>query len=157
MDEVSEVKRRVGGGGGGSGGAVEGVPRPEPIRFFGTTWVAHDGGYAWRRAGLAVGSLVAIAAGAAVLRFGFQGLADADVGPFVTFLAVAGFAVCSALAFQRTWRGFSRRREAGAEQGLLAIGFLGVLLAYFLRAFTEAPGEALHRAEHATASGRRRS
>ncbi|MBD0738483.1 hypothetical protein BGM09_05075 [Streptomyces sp. CBMA29] len=133
------------------------MARPEPIRFFGTTWVAHDGGYAWRRAGLAAGSLVAVAAGAAVLRFGFQGLADADVGPFVTFLAVAGFAVCSGLAFQRTWRGFSRRRESGSEPGLLVIGFLGVLLAYFFRAFTEAPGEALHRAEHVAALGRRRS
>lgn len=142
--------------------APKGEPRPEEIRFFGTTWVAHDGGYGWRRAGLAVGSLLATAVGAVVLRFGFQGLADADIGPFVTFLAVAGFAVCSALAFQRTWRGFAKRRPptgdadaARSAQGLLAIGFLGTLLAYFLRSLTEAPGEALHRAEYEAALFRR--
>jgi hypothetical protein len=132
--------------------------RPEEIRFFGTTWVAHDGGYGWRRAGLAAGSLLATAAGALVLRFGFQGLADADIGSFVTFLAIAGFAVCSALAFQRTWQGFSRRREAAADsdaarsaQGLLAIGLLGTLLAYFFRSLSEAPGEGLHRREYEAA------
>jgi hypothetical protein len=136
------------------------TPRPEDIRFFGTTWVAHDGGYAWRRAGLAVGSLLATALGAVVLRFGFQGLADADIGPFVTYLAIGGFAVCSALAFQRTWQGFSQRRPAPApdavrsSQGVLGIGFLGVLLAYFFRSFSEAPGEGLCRAEYGAALAR---
>lgn len=133
------------------------TPRPEPIRFFGTTWVEHDGGYNWRRAGLAVGSLVATAAGAFVLRFGFQGLSDANIGYFVTLLAIVGFAVCSALAFQRTWRGFSERRvaedpdAARSAQGLMVIGFLGSLLAYFFRCFSEAPGEGLHRAEYEAA------
>jgi hypothetical protein len=132
-------------------------PRPEPIRFFGTTWVDHDGGYGWRRAGLALGSLLATAAGAFVLRFGFQGLSDANIGFFVTLLAIVGFAVCSALAFQRTWRGFSERRTsedpdaARSAQGLMAIGFLGSLLAYFFRCFSEAPGEGLHRAEYQAA------
>ncbi|MEU6854819.1 hypothetical protein ABZ901_33405 [Actinacidiphila alni] len=137
---------------------ARGEPRPEEIRFFGTTWVAHNGGYAWRRAGVAVGSLLATAVGALVLRFGFQGLADADIGPFVTFLAVAGFAVCSALAFQRTWQSFSRRRPPAADadaarsaQGLVAVGFLGILLAYFVRSLSEAPGEALCRAEYEAA------
>lgn len=132
-------------------------PQPEPIRFFGTTWLDHDGGYGWRRAGLAVGSLLATAAGAFVLRFGFQGLSDANIGYFVTLLAIVGFAVCSALAFQRTWRGFSQRRTgedpdaARSSQGLMAIGFLGSLLAYFFRCFSEAPGEGLHRAEYEAA------
>ena len=135
-------------------------PRPEPIRFFGTTWVDHDGGYGWRRAGLAAGSLLATAAGAFVLRFGFQGLADAKIGYFVNLLAIVGFAVCSALAFQRTWRGFSKRYTAAdadaarSGQGLLAIGFLGTLLAYFFRSFSEAPGEGLHRAEYEAACER---
>lgn len=130
-------------------------PQPEPIRFFGTTWVRHDGRYGLRRAGLAAGSLLATAAGALVLRFGFQGLADADVGFLVTLLALGGFAVCSALAFQRTWQGFGKRPAADAEPdraaGLLAIGFLGTLLAYFFRSFTEAPGEGLRRAEYEAA------
>lgn len=116
---------------------------PEDIRFFGTTWVDHDGSYLWRRVGLSAGSLLALAAGGAVLRFGFQGLADAHIGAFVTYLAVAGFAVCSALAFRRTWRAFSSPASTGeASPGVLGIGFLGVLLAYFFRSFTEAPGEA---------------
>jgi hypothetical protein len=138
-------------------------PRPEPIRFFGTSWVAHDHGYAWRRAGLAAGSLIAAAAGALVLRFGFQGLGDADVGSLVMALAVGGFAVCSALAFQRTWQSFTKRRPPTATataataadpdalrstQSLLAIGFVGALLAYSLRCLLEAPGERLHRAEY---------
>ncbi|MGX1251126.1 hypothetical protein RKD48_003637 [Streptomyces ambofaciens] len=33
-------------------------------------------------------------------------------------------------------------------RGLLAIGFVGSLLAYFFRTFTEAPGEKLHREEY---------
>jgi hypothetical protein len=132
-------------------------PRPEPLRFFGTTWVDHDGGYALRRAGVAVGALAAAAAGAFVLRFGFQGLSIAKVGTFVGLLVVVAFAVCSALAFRRTWEGFVRRPEpggrgsdaaAGSTQGILLIGFIGTLLAYAVRALVEAPGEKLHRAEY---------
>lgn len=139
-------------------------PQPEPIRFFGTTWVHHDGGYALRRAGVAVGSLALAAAGALVLRFAFQGLEIAAVGPFVGILVVAGFAICSALAFRRTWDGFVRRpgsSEAGAAgaadtsgQSLMLIGFIGSLLAYFCRSLVEAPGERLHRAEYAAARER---
>jgi hypothetical protein len=132
-------------------------PRPEPIRFFGTTWVEHDGGYGWRRLGVSVGSLAAAAAGAFVLRIGFQGLGDADIGTFVTAIAFVGFALCSVLAFQRTWRGFSARRPAGdsdGTQGLYAIGFVGALLAYFVRSLSEAPGEDLRRTEYAEARAR---
>jgi hypothetical protein len=134
----------------GEGAEAGGPPRPEPIRFFGTSWVAYEDGYWWRRAVVPIGALLATVAGAFVLRLGFQGLTDADIGPFVTGIAVVGFAVCSALAFQRTWRGFTRRRataEVDGMRGLLAIGFLGSLLAYFLRSMAEAPGEKLHRAE----------
>ncbi|MEU3461732.1 hypothetical protein ABZ721_17530 [Streptomyces sp. NPDC006733] len=129
-------------------------PQPEPLRFFGTTWVNHDGGYALRRAGVAVGALAAAAAGAFVLRFGFQGLSIAKVGSFVGLLVVVAFAVCSALAFRRTWEGFVRRPEprsdaaASSTQGILLIGFIGTLLAYAVRALIEAPGEKLHRTEY---------
>ncbi|MFJ6790551.1 hypothetical protein [Streptomyces angustmyceticus] len=147
--------------GAGSDGQGRGGPEPAEIRFFGTTWVHHDGGYGLRRAGVAVGSLALAAAGALVLRFAFQGLEIAAVGPFVGILVVAGFAICSALAFRRTWDGFVRRPDqAGrsaadtSSQGLMMIGFIGSLLAYFCRSLVEAPGEKLHRAEYAAARER---
>ncbi|MEV0115501.1 EamA/RhaT family transporter [Streptomyces sp. NPDC050844] len=129
-------------------------PQPEPLRFFGTTWVAHDNGYAARRAGAAAGSLLAAAAGCFVLRFAYEGMAIADVGTFVNVLMVVMFAICSAIAFRRTWDGFTRRHDPASQssmRGLMAIGFIGSLLAYFLRSLTEAPGEKLHREEYETA------
>ncbi|MFF4633060.1 EamA/RhaT family transporter [Streptomyces griseorubiginosus] len=132
-------------------GSPEGGPRPEPIRFFGTTWVDHDNGYALRRAGVAVGSLAAAVASCLILRFAYEGLQIADTGSFVTVLVIAMFAVCSALAFRNTWDGFGRRPDPDRQaslRGLLAIGFVGSLLAYFLRSLTEAPGEKLHRQEY---------
>ncbi|MFG2290555.1 hypothetical protein ACGFOU_31305 [Streptomyces sp. NPDC048595] len=142
-------------------GGPEGGPEPEEIRFFGTTWVHHDGGYALRRVGVAVGSLALAAAGAVVLRFAFQGLEIAAVGPFVGILVVAGFAICSALAFRRTWDGFVRRPDPAAHsaagssgQSLMLIGFIGSLLAYFCRSLLEAPGEKLHRTEYTAARER---
>ncbi|ANB07746.1 hypothetical protein SAM40697_3788 [Streptomyces ambofaciens] len=126
-------------------------PRPEPLRFYGTTWVDHDHGYAARRAGLAVGSLAAAAAACFVLRIAYDGLRIADVGSFVSLLMVVMFAVCSALAFRHTWSAFGARPDPDRQaslRGLLAIGFVGSLLAYFLRTLTEAPGEKLHRAEY---------
>jgi hypothetical protein len=137
--------------------AQAGEPRPEPIRFFGTTWVDHGAGYRGRRVAASAGSLLCAALGALALRYGFQGLAR--IGGFVTILAVGGFAISSALAFRRTWIGFSQYRPTGtgtgpaAEAGnstssVYAIGFVGSLLAYFLRSLTEAPGEGLRRAEY---------
>ncbi|MEU1008056.1 EamA/RhaT family transporter [Streptomyces sp. NPDC005890] len=135
----------------GDGVAQGGGPRPEPLRFFGTSWVHHDNGYGARRAGVAVGSLAAAAVSCLVLRFAYQGIRIAQTGSFVTVLVVAMFAICSALAFRNTWEGFGRRhdpqRQAGLR-GLLAIGFVGSLLAYFFRSLTEAPGERLHREEY---------
>ncbi|MFG2573093.1 EamA/RhaT family transporter [Streptomyces sp. NPDC048481] len=128
-------------------------PRPEPLRFFGTTWVDHDPGlrgYAVRRAAAAVGSLAAAAVSCLVLRFAYQGIAIADLGGFVTVLIVVMFAVCSALAFRHTWDGFTKRPDPDRQaslRGLLAIGFVGSLLAYFFRTLVEAPGEGLHRRE----------
>ncbi|MEV8598134.1 EamA/RhaT family transporter [Streptomyces sp. NPDC052012] len=129
-------------------------PRPEPLRFFGTTWVDHDRGYTARRIGVAAGSLVTAAAACFVLRVAYQGLQIADVGSFVTLLMVVMFAVCSALAFRHTWEGFTRRHDPARQaslRGLLAIGFVGSLLAYFFRSLTEAPGERLHREEYEAA------
>lgn len=126
-------------------------PRPEPLRFFGTTWVHHDHGYAARRIGVAVGSLLAAAAACFVLAVAYQGLQIAGSGPFVTGLVVVMFAVCSVLAFRHTWESFSRRPDPDRQaslRGLLAIGFVGSLLAYFVRSLTEAPGETLHREEY---------
>ncbi|MFJ8360169.1 EamA/RhaT family transporter [Streptomyces sp. NPDC093984] len=129
----------------------KGGPRPEPIRFFGTTWVDHDGGYTARRIAVSAGSLAAAAISCLVLRFAYQGLSIADVGAPVTFLVVVMFAVCSALAFGHTWGAFTKRPDPERQsslRGLLTIGFVGSLLAYFFRSLTEAPGERLHREEY---------
>ncbi|MBY8880163.1 EamA/RhaT family transporter [Actinacidiphila acidipaludis] len=125
-------------------------PQPDPIRFFGTSWVEHDAGYRGRRVAVAAGSLAAALAGAFVLRFGFQGLADAKLNTLVMVLAVAGFAVCSALAFQRTWQSLTgaARGDVDSSRGLYAVGFVGALLAYFLRSLVEAPGEGVARAAY---------
>lgn len=129
-------------------------PRPEPIRFFGTTWVDHSGGYAARRTGVAVGSLVVTVAAGFVLHLAYDGLRIAEAGSFVPLLIVVMFAICSSLAFRHTWSGFTTRHDPGRQaslRGLLAVGVLGTLLAYFFRSLVEAPGEKLHRAEYETA------
>ncbi|MDH6549589.1 hypothetical protein M2160_003668 [Streptomyces sp. SAI-117] len=135
-------------------GSPGGGPRPEPIRFFGTTWVDHRDGYALRRVGVAVGSLAAAVASCLILRFAYEGIRIADSGSFVTVLVVAMFAICSALAFRTTWGGFGARPDPARQaslRGLLTIGFVGSLLAYFFRSLTEAPGEKLHRQEYEAA------
>ncbi|KQW09612.1 hypothetical protein [Streptomyces sp. Root369] len=129
-------------------------PRPEPIRFFGTAWVHHDNGYALRRVGAATGSLAVAVASCLILRFAYEGLQIADTGSFVTVLVIAMFAICSALAFRNTWDGFGTRPDPDRQaslRGLLAIGFVGSLLAFFFRSLIEAPGEKLHREEYETA------
>ncbi|MEU6348733.1 EamA/RhaT family transporter [Streptomyces sp. NPDC047072] len=141
----------------GSSGGAGGGPRPEPLRFFGTTWVDHSGGYALRRAAVCVGSLAAAAASCLILRFAYEGLQIADTGSFVTVLVVVMFAICSALAFRTTWDGFGGHPDPERQarlRGLLAIGFVGSLLAYFFRSLTEAPGEKLHREEYEAARKR---
>ncbi|MET8331898.1 hypothetical protein [Streptomyces sp. NPDC005181] len=133
-------------------------PQPEPIRFFGTTWVEHDGHYGLRRAGVALGSLAAAVASCFVLRFAYQGLEIADVGSLVGILVVLMFAICSAVAFRKTWEGFSGRSADQAREdslrGLKTIGFIGSLLAYFFRSLLEAPGEKLRRTEYEAALAR---
>ena len=130
--------------------------QPRPIRFFGTTWVNHDGGYPLRRAAVAVGSLAAAAAGAVVADFAYQGFDPAPNGAVLRLLFAAALAVCTVAAFRRTWTGFVRSAGSGtgsgtgsdAARGMMMIGFIGVLLAYFLRSLVEAPGEGLRRAEY---------
>ncbi|MDI3406840.1 EamA/RhaT family transporter [Streptomyces cavernicola] len=131
-----------------------GGPEPEPIRFFGTTWLDHSGKYGLRRAAVALGSISAAFGGCLLLRFAYEGLEIAQVGAFVDILVVAVFAICSALAFRRTWDAYSRRPDPRTQASLrsaTAIGFIGALLAYFLRSLTEAPGEQLRRAEYEAA------
>ncbi|WP_405769320.1 EamA/RhaT family transporter [Streptomyces sp. NBC_01538] len=126
-------------------------PRPEPLRFFGTTWVERDAGYTARRVGVAAGALTATIASLLILRFAYEGLRIAAVGGLVTLLVLVMFAVCSALAFGHTWGAFTRRPDPARQaslRGLLTIGFVGSLTAYFLRSLKEAPGETLHRQEY---------
>ncbi|MFE9251186.1 EamA/RhaT family transporter [Streptomyces sp. NPDC007088] len=121
------------------------------MRFFGTTWLRHDGGYAWRRAAVATASLLGALAGALVLRLAYDGVRLAEAGGLVTVLLVGMFALCTVLAFVRTWESYGTRPDPATQQslrGLLAIGFVGRLFAHFLRCLSEAPGEGLHRAEY---------
>lgn len=153
MSENSAAPGTPPAGGTSSGGAPTAPgPRPEPIRFFGTTWVDHDGGYRLRRAGVAVGSLAAAVAACFVLRFAYQGLEIAETGSLIGMLVIAMFSICSAIAFRKTWEGFGARPKDPAREdnlrGLKSIGFIGSLLAYFVRSLTEAPGEKLRRTEY---------
>ncbi|MCX5195810.1 hypothetical protein OOK31_18265 [Streptomyces sp. NBC_00249] len=134
------------------------------MKFFGTTWVDHDNGYALRRVAVAAGSLLGAVAAAYLLRFAYEGLEIGNVGPFLSISVVVLFAIASAIVFAKTWESFSRRpapsSDEAALKGLKAIGFIGSLIAYFLRCFAEAPGEGLHRAEYEKAAAefaRRRS
>ncbi|MDX2766114.1 EamA/RhaT family transporter [Streptomyces europaeiscabiei] len=129
-------------------------PRPEPIRLFGTTWLNHDGNYTARRVTVTAGSLAALAVSCLVLRLAYEGLQLAAVGGFVSILVVVMFATCSALAFGHTWGAFTKRPDPARQsslRGLLTIGFLGSLTAYFLRSLKEAPGESRNREEYTTA------
>ncbi|MFD8939428.1 EamA/RhaT family transporter [Streptomyces sp. NPDC059578] len=127
-------------------------PQPATLPFFGTAWLHHDQHYAARRITATTAALAATAAGALVLRFAYEGMAAARVGPFVNVTVILMFTVCSALAFRRTWDGFTQAPPQAADpsagRGVRTIGFLGGLLAYFLRSLTEAPGERRLRAQY---------
>ncbi|WP_354641179.1 EamA/RhaT family transporter [Kitasatospora camelliae] len=139
-----------------------GAPRPEPIRWFGTSWVEHDDGYWARRVLVALGALAATAAGALVLRFAVSGVQLSDAGGLVDGLLIAAIGICTCLAAVRTWKLLSEGRDSlsgwmAEERSLGAvwlIGFAGALAAYFLRSLTEAPGEAVHRAAYRAATER---
>lgn len=89
-----------------------------------------------------------------MLRLAYEGLQLAAVGGFVSILVVVMFATCSVLAFGHTWGAFTKRPDPARQsslRGLLTIGFLGSLTAYFLRSLKEAPGESRHREEYTAA------
>ncbi|MBC3843676.1 hypothetical protein GXW82_36070 [Streptacidiphilus sp. 4-A2] len=151
--------------------------QPEPIRYFGTTWVARDGGYWLRRVAVGVGALAATAAGAVLMRIGVQGVLGADTGTLVNTLLVGAVLVCTAVAAVRSWNVFTKGKasltgwmaEDRSVGPMLAIGFVGALAVYFLRSLAEAPGEAEKRSRYelalaaharrrtpATAGGRRK-
>ncbi|MCE7083195.1 hypothetical protein [Streptomyces sp. ST2-7A] len=135
-----------------AGGATpEERPEPRPIRFYGTSWVDHSRGYTPRRFALGLGAMILAAFGALVLRMGYEGLRINETAGWLTTLVVVAFAVCSAIAFTRTWAGWNRV-GAGADdpsfRSIKAVGFLGLLLAYALRSGIEAPGEGLRRREY---------
>ncbi|MTE20412.1 hypothetical protein F0L17_15105 [Streptomyces sp. TRM43335] len=129
-------------------------PEPEPIRFYGTTWVDHSGGYSLRRYALGLGALLLAVAGALVLRLAYQGMAIAEAGTVLSTLFVVAFAVCSSMAFSRTLGDYTRGPDDArgpddpSMRSIKAVGFLGVLLAYALRSAVEAPGEKRRRAEY---------
>ncbi|MER6302125.1 hypothetical protein ABT247_21550 [Kitasatospora sp. NPDC001539] len=133
-----------------------GAPEPEPIRWFGTSWLDRDGGYWLRRVGVSAGALVATVAAVLVLRFGVEGVALSDSGGFVNGLLTAAIAVCSMMAVRRTWKVLTEGRDQltgwmAEDKSLGAvwlIGGAGSLAAYFARSLVEAPGEGVKRAAY---------
>ncbi|WP_405012751.1 hypothetical protein [Kitasatospora sp. NBC_01539] len=141
-----------------------GGPGPEPIRFFGTTWVDHGGGYWLRRVLVSLGALICTAAGALLLRFAVAGVALSDAGRLVDVLLIGAVAICTCLAGIRTWKSLTEGRASldgwmAEDRSLGAvwlIGGVGALAAYFFRSLVEAPGEAVHRAAYERARRGRR-
>lgn len=149
------------GSGGSPGPGDDDRPLPQPIRFYGTTWLDHTGGYGLRRAGLGLGAVVLAVVGAFALRLAYGGFAVAEVGGWVRVLLVVMFAICSSIGFSRTLARFSRRPETEEDEArersmrsFMIVGFVGVLLAYAMRTLIEAPGEKLHRTEYREAQER---
>ena len=131
-------------------------PRPDPIRFFGTGWVTHDTAYWLRRVGVSLGALVAAGAGAVLMRLGVQGVFVSAAGSLVNTLLVVAVAICTCVAAIRTWTLLSKGRasltgwmaDEKSVGPMLLIGFVGMLVAYFLRSLLEAPGEAEKRSRY---------
>ncbi|WP_049576618.1 hypothetical protein [Streptomyces sp. SBT349] len=134
-------------------------PRPEPIRFYGTHWVDHTGGYALRRSLLGPLAAVLAVAGAGVLWFVYAGLEGSETAGWLRALVVIAVVMCSVMAFIRTWSGYSRPRgetavDDSAFRSIKVVGFVGVFTAYAVRSAVEAPGEKLLRADHEAALDR---
>lgn len=134
------------------------APEPEPIRFYGTTWVDRSAGYLPRRIGLTFAAFLGTALGWVLLVLAYRGLEMSTVGTVLNVLVVGAFLACVVLAFVTTWSGFIRPRESTGDEGtersmhsVKGIGFVGVLFAYGLRSLMEAPGEKLRRAEYEAA------
>jgi hypothetical protein len=129
------------------------APRPEPIRFYGTSWVDHSRLYALRRFALGLGAILLAVLGILVLRLSYEGLYVAESAGWLTMLLVVAFAICSSVAFSRTWASYKRPMpgDEHAFRSIKAVGFIGLLLAYGLRSGIEAPGEGLRRAGYEAA------
>ncbi|MER7750646.1 hypothetical protein [Kitasatospora sp. NPDC097643] len=133
-----------------------GTPEPEPIRWFGTSWLNRDNGYWLRRVLVPVGALATAAAAAFVLRLGVEGVALSDSGGFLNGLLTVAVAICSVMAALRTWKVLAEGKdqltgwmtEDRSLGAVWIIGGIGALLAYFVRSLTEAPGEAAKRASY---------
>lgn len=130
----------------------EDLPQPEPIRFYGTSWVDRSRFYTLRRFGLGLGAVILASLGVLVLRFTYEGLYIADAASWLTMLLVLAFAICSSIAFTRTWSSYKRPvpGDEHAFRSIKAVGFIGLLLAYGLRSGLEAPGEGLRRKAYET-------
>ncbi|RKN42914.1 hypothetical protein [Streptomyces hoynatensis] len=131
-------------------------PRPEPLRFYGTSWVDHSRHYGLRRAALTAGAALLTLAGVLVLWLGYVGLVGTGSGGWLGTLVVLAFVLCTALAFTRAWSGYVRAQPAdGPDESqfrtIKVVGFVGLLLAYTLRSLAEAPGERLRRADYEAA------
>ncbi|MFJ4678928.1 hypothetical protein [Kitasatospora sp. NPDC088783] len=134
---------------------ADGAPAPQPIRWFGTTWVRRGPDYWLRRVAVSLGALAATAAGALALRLGVSGVRLSEAAPLSLPLTLA-IGLCSALAGLRNWRILTEGRDSltgwMAEEKSLAgvwlVGSVGALAAYFARSLVEAPGEGLRRAVH---------
>ncbi|MCD0485252.1 hypothetical protein LO771_23415 [Streptacidiphilus sp. ASG 303] len=132
------------------------APRPEPVRFFGTSWADRGPGYALRRAAVAAGALAALAAGLLALSLALSAFTG---GPLLDVLLAAAVGGCSLMAGLRTWRTLSRGRDAldgwmaddRALAPIMVVGFAGTLAAYAVRSLVEAPGEGVARARHEAA------
>ncbi|MFE9426658.1 hypothetical protein ACFYNO_27265 [Kitasatospora sp. NPDC006697] len=128
-------------------------PAPEPIRFFGTTWVSRGGDYWLRRVAVSLGALATTVAGAFVLRFAVSGVQLSKSGGLVDTLLIAAIAICSFLAAMRTWKVLTEGRDSltgwmAEDKSLGAvwlIGCVGAVAAYFFRSLVEAPGESVRR------------
>ncbi|GAA2745154.1 hypothetical protein [Kitasatospora cinereorecta] len=137
-------------------GTGDGAPEPEPIRWFGTTWVDRKADYRVRRVAVSLGALVAVVAGALLLRFAVSGVQLSDAGALVDALLIGAVALCSAMAAIRSWKIFTEGRRSltgwmAEDKSLGAvwlIGFVGALAAYFFRSLVEAPGEGVARAAY---------
>jgi hypothetical protein len=82
--------------------------------------------------------------GALVLRLVHEGMRQAESAGWLRMLIIVAFALCSAMAFTRTWSSYTRPLDSRAEEhsfrSIKVIGFLGVLLAYAVRSAVEAAG-----------------
>ncbi|SEL42148.1 hypothetical protein [Streptacidiphilus jiangxiensis] len=142
----------------GNPSATSSVEAPS-LRWFGTTWVDRGPDYWLRRVAVSVGALVAAVAGGFLMRLAVQGVIIAKTGSFIEIVLILAIAVCSCVGALRTWNVLTQGKES--LSGWMAddksisvmlivgfVGFVGSLVAYFLRSLVEAPGEGVARTRY---------